>query len=169
MESPVHAVMTPTVASVRADTPMQEVVAILLRRQISAVPVVDASGKPLGIVSKTDIVRRHHEHDDASGMNVTALEREGGVEIELGPGFHTPGAAAPTASQLMTPAVLSLTEDASVQRAAALMAYEGVHRIVIVHEDGSLAGILSSLDILRWLARSAGFVIAGTHARLSTS
>lgn len=166
--TPIKAVMTPAVQSVRPDTPLQDVVAILLRHGISAVAVVDASGKPLGLLSKTDLLRRYHEHGDAREWGVTALAREDGVEIELGPGFHTRGEA-PVASQVMTPSVLSLSEEASVHRAAALMAYEGVHRVVVVHEDGTVAGILSSLDILRWLARDAGFVIPEARTRAFTA
>lgn len=165
--TPVRAVMTPSVASVRPDASIEEVVSLLLGREISAVPVVSADGKPLGIVSKTDLLRRYHEHGDARALGVSALEREDGVEIELGPGFHTPGTESPVASQVMTPTVLSLTEEASVHRAAAWMAYEGIHRLIVVREDGTVAGILSSLDILRWLARDAGFVIPDTRARAS--
>lgn len=167
--TPIKAVMTPAVESVRPDTPLEDVVAILLQLEISAVPVVDAAGKPRGLLSKTDLLRRYHEHGDARALGVTALAREDGVEIELGPGFHTLGGGAPVASQVMTPSVLSLSEDASVQRAAALMAYEGVHRIVVVREDGTVAGILSSLDILRWIACDAGFVIPDSRAHVSAA
>jgi predicted transcriptional regulator len=55
----------------------------------------------------------------------------------------------------------SLTESASIARAAALMSFEGVHRVVIIDVSGVVVGVLSSLDILRWVAQSSGYVLPG--------
>ena len=44
--------------------------------------------------------------------------------------------------------------------AAALMANKGFHRLVVVDETGAAVGILSSMDVLRWLAGQSGFVVA---------
>ena len=52
-----------------------------------------------------------------------------------------------------------LPDSASVSQAAALMALEHVHRIPIVTDDGRVAGIVSSIDILGWLGRQDGYVI----------
>jgi CBS domain-containing protein len=59
----------------------------------------------------------------------------------------------------MTPLALALPEGATVSRAAALMAYEGVHRIPIVSDDGVVVGILAAVDVLRWLATSSGYAL----------
>jgi len=48
---------------------------------------------------------------------------------------------------------------ASVERAAALMAYEGVGQIVITGEDGSLVGVISAVDIVRHYAIEAGYLL----------
>ena len=45
---------------------------------------------------------------------------------------------------------------AAVALAAALMAYEGVHRIVVVDRGGYVVGLVSSLDVARWLGTRAG-------------
>lgn len=52
-----------------------------------------------------------------------------------------------------------LPDSASVSQAAALMALEHVHRIPITTDDGRVAGIVSSIDILAWLGRHDGYVI----------
>jgi CBS domain-containing protein len=52
-----------------------------------------------------------------------------------------------------------LPDNASVSQAAALMALEHVHRIPIVTDDGRVAGIVSSIDVLAWLARQDGYVV----------
>jgi CBS domain-containing protein len=48
---------------------------------------------------------------------------------------------------------------ASVERAAALMAYEGVGQIVLTGDDGELAGIVSAIDIVRHYAVEAGYLL----------
>lgn len=52
-----------------------------------------------------------------------------------------------------------LPDSASISQAAALMALEHIHRIPIVTDDGRVAGIVSSIDILGWLGRQDGYVI----------
>jgi CBS domain-containing protein len=60
----------------------------------------------------------------------------------------------------MSHLVYTLDARADIARAAALMAYEHVHQIVITHEDGRPLGLVSALDILGWIARASGYVIA---------
>ncbi|MCU1276653.1 MAG: hypothetical protein JWM53_199 [bacterium] len=60
---------------------------------------------------------------------------------------------------VMTRVTFVLPDNASVSQAAALMALEHVHRLPIVTDDGRVAGIVSSTDILAWLGRQDGYVI----------
>jgi CBS-domain-containing membrane protein len=59
----------------------------------------------------------------------------------------------------MLPIVFCLSEAASISQAAALMAFESVHRIPIVDKRGRIMGVVSTLDILRWMARREGYLI----------
>lgn len=60
--------MTREVVSVRPETPVREVAQTLLERRISSVPVVDAGGRVLGIVSEGDLIRRPEiDTDRAAG------------------------------------------------------------------------------------------------------
>lgn len=68
-----------------------------------------------------------------------------------------PGAAASrVAADAMMPLAFTLDERATVAHAAALMASEGLHHVPIVSAKGRLVGLVSSLDIVRWLARNDG-------------
>jgi CBS domain-containing protein len=58
----------------------------------------------------------------------------------------------------MTPLVFSVPETATLAEASALMAYEGVHRLVVVGPDNAIVGIISSMDVLRWVARQSGYL-----------
>ena len=87
-------------------------------------------GRPLGVASKTDVLRGLGS-DDADAR----------------------------AADIMTPVTLAMPEHASIARAAALMAYEKVHRVVVIGPRGNVVGLVSTIDVLRWLAREDGYAI----------
>ena len=58
-------VMTRDVVSVASDTPMRKIAALLLEKRISAVPVVDSSGAPIGMVSEGDLTGRSEAEREA--------------------------------------------------------------------------------------------------------
>lgn len=124
-------IMTRDVVCVTPDLPVETLVALLIERNISAVPVVDAVGRPVGVVSKTDLVRYYHDEYDAGG----------------------------TAADLMMAMAFTLTEESPIAHAAALMAVEGVHHLPVVDGNGKVVGIVSTLDVVRWLAHHDGFVV----------
>ena len=63
-----------------------------------------------------------------------------------------------TAADAMSGFVFALPATAAIEKAAALMAYEGVGQIVVTGSDGELLGMVSALDITRHLAESAGYL-----------
>lgn len=65
-----------------------------------------------------------------------------------------------TASDAMSTYVFSVTSEASIECAAALMAIEGVGQVVITTQDGELLGMVSALDIARHMAIRAGYLAA---------
>ena len=58
----------------------------------------------------------------------------------------------------MMPMAFSIHEDATVGEASAMMAVEGVHRLPVVDEDGDIVGMLSTTDVVRWVAERAGYL-----------
>lgn len=58
-----------------------------------------------------------------------------------------------TAREVMMPHAMTLPLDATIARAAALMSTEGIHHVLVVDGDRALAGVVSTFDITRWLAR----------------
>lgn len=126
--TPISTVMTTDVTCVRADLPVEALAALLLERGISGTPVVDADGFPIGVISKTDIVRaRLADHDDGA-----------------------------TVGEIMMPLAFTLRPRESIARACALMAFEGIHRVAVVSETGHVVGVVTPLDVVRWLARPGG-------------
>ncbi len=129
---PLSDAMTRHVRCVHRNTTLRDVVILLLDKHISGAPVVDDAGRAVGIISKTDVLER--------------LVKEG------------PDLSA-SVDRIMTPLTFSLPEDAPIGRAAALMAFESVHRLVITAKGGAVVGILSALDLVRWIARQDHFAV----------
>ncbi|AUX42554.1 hypothetical protein SOCE26_039870 [Sorangium cellulosum] len=164
-ETPLAEVMARNVLCVRPDVDLDQIVALLVRHGINGMPVVDEAGKPVGMVSRADVLRAAQERGDtAEAARVTARLDDGAL-LEIEPGLRVLDPVPLTASDVMTAVVVKLHESASIRQAAALMAYEGVHRLPIVSDDGKVVGILSSLDVLRWFARRCGYLIPAGRRR----
>ncbi len=152
--TPVSAAMTRVVVCVEPSLSLEALVVLLLERGIGGAPVVDAHGRTVGMVSKTDLLRERN-----AATAETATVQSGEREIELGPGFHVEQIMSGTVADVMTPVAFTITEETTIARAAALMAYEGIHRLPVVDANRQVVGILTTLDVMRWIARGDGFVV----------
>lgn len=157
--TPISAIMSRDVICVRPELSVDELVSLFLDRGVSGVPVVDARGKPLGVVSKTDVLRDMRERGDTDEIDIDPTAAGQARGFQLPAGFHFHEGKRVTAGEIMTPIVFMLHESANIGQAAALMAYEGVHRLPIVSDDGQVVGLLSTLDILRWFGQKNGYMI----------
>jgi CBS domain-containing protein len=146
-------VMSREVVCVTVDVTIDSLVALFVERGFSGVPVVDTRGRPAGMVSKTDLVRQRFESWDTA--EIGGDERN--AVVRLGPGFHEQ-AAPRTVREMMTPVAFTVEVSTSVSQAAALMAYQQVHRVPVVSESGEVVGMLAALDILRWLGEEDGYL-----------
>jgi CBS domain-containing protein len=63
------------------------------------------------------------------------------------------------ASDVMSRTLISAREDLPVVRMAATMAFEGIHHVPVVGSDGTVVGILSSLDVLRFVGQLGGYLV----------
>jgi CBS domain-containing protein len=63
-----------------------------------------------------------------------------------------------TAGDVMMPLAITLNEHATIAHAAAVMSLEDFHHVMVVAGDHALIGIVSTMDIVRWLARNDGFM-----------
>lgn len=146
--------MTGAACLARPDTTVESVADQLLQYGLDAIAVQDERGAAVGVVSTSDLLRKYFEDGDTGELVADAAQLQ-----QAGVSMHPVLAGQSSVSDVMSHPVFGLSADASVGRAAALMAYEGVHQLVVFHDDGRIAGVLSSLDILRWLADQAGFVV----------
>ncbi len=65
-----------------------------------------------------------------------------------------------TAADVMMPLAITLNTHATIAHAAAMMAVEDFHHLMVVGTDHVLVGVVSTMDVVRWLARNDGFTSA---------
>lgn len=141
----VRDVMTAEVVSVGEDATYRQLVKLLSEHRISAVPVVDARRRVLGVVSEADLTRR---------MIHVADGREQPAPQRAYPRDATWSSEATVAGDLMTSPAVTIEADASLAAAARLMEERAVKRLPVVDRDGALTGIVSRRDVLRVHLRS---------------
>ncbi|MDH2387899.1 CBS domain-containing protein [Streptomyces sp. HNM0663] len=117
--------MTPEAVVVQRGTTFKEIARLLDEYDITAVPVVDSDGRPLGVVSEADLVRRQTAED-------------GGPD---------------TAEGLMSSPAVVARPGWSAVRAARVMERNRVKRLPVVSDDGLLIGVLSRSDLLQLFLR----------------
>ena len=120
----VRDVMTEAILLLRAETPIELAWDQLHEAGVSGAPVLNAKGRLVGVLSNHDLANPRRATDGPS-----------------------------TVGDLMTRVVYAVRADDPVLAAVRMMVAEDIHRVVVVNEDGSLAGIVVAMDILRVLAR----------------
>lgn len=137
----VRELMTTDPVTTTADTPLKEVARVMLTRRISGLPVVDAAGTLIGIVTEGDIV--HQESRKARG-DVPGLLRSL---------FGDDDGPAITAGEAMTSPAITTGPDIDHTVAARLMETRGVKPLPVVDADGRVIGIVGRSDIMASFAR----------------
>jgi CBS domain-containing protein len=128
---PACRIMSREVVCARDDLEVTALMDLMMRRHIGCVPIVDDRGHPIGMVTKLDLVEY-------------LVAARAAIPDDLGGPFAV-------ASQLMMPLAITLDEHATVAHVAAMMSVEGVHHVPIVAAGGALIGVVSTMDVMRWL------------------
>ena len=142
--SAVSQIMTAEPLCISPDTPARDLARMLEANDISGMPVVDVCNRVIGVVSKTDLLRRVVEGPKGSGRGSFFESLAEGLTDE---DLHPDNLG--TVEEFMTPAALTAGLDDSVSDVARRMVEDGVHRIVIVDDDRVVLGLVTSLDIMR--------------------
>jgi len=141
--------MNPHVVSARPGMSVAEVSKLLATHGISGAPVVDDSGKILGVVSQSDLVRQTDQPTTVgeSGRFFTDMN-----EYRDLANLPRDLSDAPVES-LMSKEVYSVSRDSSAAMGASIMRERKVHRLLVT-DQGVLVGVVSSLDLLRVVEES---------------
>ncbi len=112
---------------VSMDAPIEEAEEMMRRHRVTGLPVVDLSGRLVGVISQTDIL-----YLDVPAVQALIRHRERGVRV----------------GEVMSAPAVTVDSSASVQDAAIRMQTEGLHRLVAVDDHGRPTGVISAMDFV---------------------
>jgi CBS-domain-containing membrane protein len=137
--------------SVRHDAGVREAIALMTDRDITAAPVIDDNGRPVGVISITDILIHDREYvaflksgdETASGD----LRRLDGMPEDMGVEVVDPT----TVDEIMTPTVFAVRPETPASEVVREMLDRRVHHLFVADDEGTLVGVISTGDVLRRL------------------
>jgi CBS domain-containing protein len=138
-------VMTSRVHVASPAAPFKLLVRLIEENRVSAIPIVDETGVPLGIVSESDLLLKQRRLELETSRDFRHLQKGRRERAK---------AAGAVASDVMTSPAITVTSDASLRDAARLMQESNVRRLVVVDARGRIAGIVSRSDLLQVFLRS---------------
>ena len=154
--TPISAAMARDVVCVEPTLSVEALTALFLERGLSQAPVVDAGGNPIGMVSKTDLLREVQDRGDVE-ERISVRRREWwNYGAGLADGFQVTSVARATVGEIMKPLGVTLPKTASLAEAIALIEMMGVHHVPVVRSDGKVVGMFCALDAVCWLADPEG-------------
>ena len=133
--------------SVRRQATVREAIVLMANRGINAAPVIDDNGRPIGVISISDILIHDHEYsrflqvgyETAAGSelarSVVAAEEDDTTTVE----------------ELMTPAVFTVSPETPAAHVVRELLALKVHHLFVADHEGTLVGVISASDILRQL------------------
>jgi len=144
-------VMTSSVYAFAQDTSIETAARLMTNRRIGGAPVIDSSGRPIGVISMVDIVDPDRPRTQRDGYPLFYLVSESSF-AELGEDVSVDQGQV---ADIMSPFILSIESYATLENASKRMLAEGVHRLLVM-DDADLVGIVTATDLLR------GFVLRET-------
>ena len=150
MTTTVADVMTPDPIVVQPDTPLKDAIQILAEKHISGLPVVDAIGKLVGVISETDLMWQETGVTPPAYImfldSVIYLENPNQYDRDL----HK--ALGQTVGEVMTKDAITVKPTKPLREAAQLMHERNINRLPVLDESGKVIGIVTRGDIIRFMA-----------------
>jgi CBS-domain-containing membrane protein len=141
-----HHIMTRKVISIAPDASTERAARLMVENHISGLPVIDDAGVLVGIVTERDFLRRREVG--------TQRNRPRWLGLIAGPGIQAADyvrAAGRQVHEVMTPEVVTVTEDTPLTEIVALMEKHHIKRVPVVR-DGKVVGIVSRQNFVQAVA-----------------
>lgn|SRR5690554_2745693 len=142
-------IMTKDVITVTMEDNVEKCASLLIKHNLSGLPVLDEAGKLVGIVTEGDLIRR------ASRIQGPAvLEVLGGlIYLDSPKKFidELKNSMGQKAGDVMTKKVVTVDPDQTIEEGATLLVEKKVKRLPVVNKEGELVGIVSRRDIMSYL------------------
>ena len=139
--------------SLRRDAAVHEAIVLLTDRNFDAAPVIDEKGRPVGVVTVTDLLV--HDREYVRFLKTGNMTPRGDLEKYSGgipDDFGIEVVDRTRVDEIMTPAVFTVAVNTPVPDVVRRLLNLNVHHLFVADEDGVLVGVISTCDILRGLA-----------------
>jgi CBS domain-containing protein len=146
--------MTANPVSVSKNATLREALALLIDQGYSAAPVIDKAGRPVGVLSRSDLLIHDREtaeylKPETEYYHKKELHTAAGEPLDKG--FQVEKVDRTRVRDLMTPAVFCVAPETSAAKVVADLCSLKVHRLFVVDDNGTLVGVISAMDVLRHL------------------
>ncbi len=145
--------------SIRRDASIREALELLTDRGFGAAPVIDEAGRPVGVVSRTDVLIHnrecvHHAGDpDYPGFRRDCSDWDMFPEPAWREGVSIEVTDPTTVGEIMTPAIFTVSLETPAPEVVRRMLELKVHHLFVIDGDLALVGVISPLDVLRHLEK----------------
>ena len=139
--------MTREIFAVAPDTSLEVTARLFSNHHISGAPVVDDEGRGVGVVTLYDLADPDRKRGAGMGSSTCYKLKSGIVDRFDGGSVTMPGRA----DDVMTAFVVQVPADMPVREAMRLMVTDGIHRLFVHDENKNIAGIVTTMDVLRAL------------------
>jgi len=134
-------IMTAHVVTLRPEDTLHFALLIMAEKELTAIPVVDAKGRCVGIIAQRDVIALVREND--------ARDQQHPDSVPLRELTDT------LVTDVMSAKLVSVGPDATVPEIADRMLASGIHHLPVLNDAGELLGIVSTIDILDGLRSSS--------------
>jgi CBS domain-containing protein len=137
--------------SLRSDAAVHDAIVLLTDRNFDAAPVIDENGRPVGVVTVTDLLV--HDREYVRYLKSGDMTPRGDMRKHEGmpDDFGIEVVDQTRVDEIMTPGVFTVTTDTTAIEVVRRMLELRVHHLFVADNDGVLIGVISSCDILRRL------------------
>jgi predicted transcriptional regulator len=137
--------MTANPLSIREDASLTEAIRFMTDHALSGAVVINAAGRPVGVITNTDILVHQREKMHGREMPLIPMSEWTTENWLQEDAFVGP----PFVSEVMTPIVFTVRSDDSARKVVEQMVSLNIHRLFVVDEAGVVVGVISALDVLR--------------------
>jgi CBS domain-containing protein len=143
--------------SIRRDATIREALELLTDHGFGAAPVIDEAGRPVGVVSRTDVLIHNRECvHHASDPHYPGFRRDCSdwdllPDASWAEGLSIEVTDPTTVGEIMTPAIFTVSLETPAREVVRRMLELKVHHLFVIDGDLALVGVISPLDVMRRL------------------
>ena len=145
LRMPLKDVISSHVVYVNPQDTLREALALMVENHVSAMPVVDARRHCVGVISVTDLLGMTKDLSD----ELNALSESGGLDHEaIVEKLEHADLLTEQVQGWMSPDVVSVAIDSTIEHAAKQMLHNRVHRLLVLDDQRRVVGVVSTMDLL---------------------